>query len=234
MRDGPLALVAEVARALGDLRGRIVFIGGAIAPLLQIDRAFAAPRPTSDVDAIVVTANYSDFEALRSELRSRGFREIQNTRHAHKWTTPGAGRIEFDVVPAGTHLGASGNPWDTVAVETAVETTLEEGLTIRHASAPGFLGLKFAAFHDRGLEDPFGSSDLEDVFALLASRATLPEECARSREDLRSHLADEARKLITRGDYEDLQAGHLSNVYRARTVEVIADVQERLRQIAEL
>jgi hypothetical protein len=42
---GPsLDRVAIVARALGDLAGEVVFIGGAIAPLLQIDPPFREAR----------------------------------------------------------------------------------------------------------------------------------------------------------------------------------------------
>jgi predicted nucleotidyltransferase len=100
--EGPLELLSLVATALGDLRERVVFIGGATAPLLQTDRPFAAPRPTRDVDAIIVTASYSDFQRIAEELRARGFREMQAARHAHKWVTPGMHEIEFDLVPVGT------------------------------------------------------------------------------------------------------------------------------------
>lgn len=234
MSEGGLALLARVATALGDLRDRVVFIGGAVAPLLQVDRPFAAPRPTGDVDAIILTANYSDFDRIREELRTRGFTEKQSARHAHKWVTPGPIPIEFDLVPAGSYLGSSGNPWDTAAVETAVETELRPGLVVLHASAPGFLALKLAAFHDRGKEDPHSSSDLEDIFALLASRPDLPDECGEARTDLRKYVAAEARNLLGRQDYADLQAGHLSNVYRARTAAIIPMVKGSLQRIAAL
>lgn len=229
----PVSLLAVVASALGDLRSRVVFIGGAAAPLLHVDPPFAAPRPTTDVDAIVVTASYAEFNRVASELRSRGFREVQ-AAHAHKWVTPGAPAVEFDLVPAGHHLGASGNPWDIVAVETAVETTLEGGVTIRHVSAPGFLALKFGAFNDRGQQEAYYSSDLEDIFAVVAARPGLLEECAGSREDLKGFVAAEAQKLISREDFEDLQAGHLANVYRARAAAVIPMVEASLRRIASL
>lgn len=64
MRDPSLALLAQAAHALGDLRERVVFIGGSVAPILQTDPPFDRARPTKDVDAIASTASYGDFAAL--------------------------------------------------------------------------------------------------------------------------------------------------------------------------
>jgi hypothetical protein len=136
MPDPAVALLAGVARSLGDLRERVVFIGGAVAPLLQTDPPFSRARPTTDVDAIAVTVSYSDFGHFQDELRSRGFRENQWARHAHQWLAPGDPPTRFDLVPAGNHLGASGNPFDTAALDTAERLEIEPGVVIRHASAP--------------------------------------------------------------------------------------------------
>lgn len=72
------AVLADVARALGSLLDRVVFIGGAIAPLLQLDRPFGAPRPTRDLNAIIASVSYAQFERVREELRRLGFREDMN------------------------------------------------------------------------------------------------------------------------------------------------------------
>lgn len=225
-------LLAEVARALGDLVDRVVFIGGAVAPLLQIGRAFAAPRPTGDVDAIAVTASYSDFEALCQRLRQRGFRETMDSRHAHRWTTPGSLHVPLDLVPIGVRLGASGNPWDEAVLRTAVIAEIEPGLTIRHASAPAFLALKLAAFGDRGREDPFASDDLEDILALVASRPQIVEEVLRSPDAIRLFVWERMIELLTLVEYEDLLAAHLGNVARASAAIVIPETDSRLREMA--
>jgi predicted nucleotidyltransferase len=185
MPDATMAPVREVARALVGLLERIVFIGGAIAPLLQVDRPFRAPRPTGDVDAIAATTSYSDFGEFSEALAARGFRQGTNSRHLHRWIAPGPLRVPFDLVPVGEHTGASGNPWEMAAVESAVETELEPGLSIWHASAPAFLALKFAAFRDRGLDDPLLSTDLEDIMALIASRPEIAMEVFAAPEPVR-------------------------------------------------
>jgi hypothetical protein len=226
--------IARIAEALGEeLRTRVVFIGGAIAPLLQTDSPFEGPRPTKDVDAIVVTVSYSDFEAFSEGLRGRGFRQDEAAAHAHSWLAPGDNRLQFDVVPAGNHLGASGNIWDEVAIRTAVDLEIRPGLWIRHASAPGFIALKLGAFRDRGAEDPFGSHDLEDILALVASRPGIVTEVSESEASLRDFVADGMRAFFEREEIRDLISAHLGNVLpRRRSAAVSADVYARLEMMA--
>ena len=134
--------LTSVARLLGPLNANLVFIGGAIAPILQTDPPFASARVTKDVDGVAATGTLSGHAQLQSALRERNFREATTERHAHRWICPDGSL--FDLVPAGDHLGASGQVWDQVAIDTAIECQLEEGLTVRHASAPAFLALKWA------------------------------------------------------------------------------------------
>jgi predicted nucleotidyltransferase len=234
MPDESLALVAAVARALGELRERVVFIGGAIAPLLQQEPPYPVSRPTDDVDAIAVTTSYADFDRLQERLRSKQFKEMPDAEHAHRWSAPDAEGTKFDLVPVGQHLGASGNPWDEAALASAVETEIEPGLVIRHVSAPGFLALKFAAFQDRGSDDPYTSHDLEDIFALIASRPGIVAEIASAPPEIRAFLIEWVRRLTARDDLDDLLPAHLGNVARTRAATVILATRDRLNAIASL
>ncbi|MEO7359196.1 MAG: hypothetical protein ABI120_02625, partial [Gemmatimonadaceae bacterium] len=118
-----LDALRRVAIALGAECERVVFIGGAIAPLLHTLAVLPAVRPTKDVDAIVATASYADFGRLEDSLRRAGFREPDRTSpnvqlfHAHKWVSPTGD--ELDLVPAGDDLGATGSRWDAYAVVSA-------------------------------------------------------------------------------------------------------------------
>jgi predicted nucleotidyltransferase len=202
-----LVLVAE---AVGDLRERIVFIGGALAPLLHSDPPFRGARITSDVDAIIATVSYVDAQRVQDEMVRLGFRhDLADPRHLHRWV--GAVGVPFDLVPAGEHLGAASGPTDRLAVETAARTTLTTGLTIRHASAPGFLALKWAAYQDRGRKDPLYSDDLLDILALLASRPTLVAEVAAVPLELRTYVAEQSKAFFADPNADDLLAAHLNN-----------------------
>lgn len=79
----------RVAQALGDLNDVVVFIGGAISPLLQTEPPFDEPRPTKDVDGVIASTRYSEIEPLHESLRARGFRQtLGETKHLHRWYSP--------------------------------------------------------------------------------------------------------------------------------------------------
>jgi predicted nucleotidyltransferase len=223
-----LSRVAGIARSLGDLSAEVVFIGGAIVPLLQTHPVIPVVRATSDVDAVVASTGYARFEAVQKKLESRGFkRDLVDPKHVHRWRAPDG--TPFDLVPAGAHLGGTANELDNLAIGTAVEAELEAGLIIRHASAPAFLGLKWAAFWDRGAQDPFSSHDLEDMLALVVSRDTLVTELADVPQELRDHVQHGFRWLIESEDYDDLVAAHLGNAQQFRKVAEL--LGERIRAL---
>jgi len=227
---GPsLDRVATVAAELGELAAQVVFIGGAIAPLLQTYPPFPRARVTSDVDGVIASTSYVDYERLRLALTERGFRQGSDTKHVHRWVAPSG--IPFDLVPAGSHLAGSGNPWDAIAIETAVRLEIGNGITIRHVSAPAFLAQKWAAHHDRGRDDPLASHDLEDILALLASRPAIAKEVAAAPPALREYVGQQARAFLDSRDAEDLLAAHLNNAQDP--VATIAAVRALLRRLAQ-
>jgi predicted nucleotidyltransferase len=228
-RGPALDRVAAVAVELGDFVAQVVFIGGSIAPLLQTDPPFPEARVTTDVDGVAATSTYSDAHRLSEELVRRGFRQaIEDAAHIHRWIGPSG--IPFDLVPAGEHWSGSGNPWDVIAIETAVEIRLTDDVTIRHVSAPAFLAQKFAAHCDRGAKDPLGSHDLEDILALLASRAHIADEVAAAPEILRAYVSEQTKTLLENPNVEDLLAAHLNNAQDP--VQAIAAVRGLLERLA--
>jgi hypothetical protein len=141
----------------------------------------------------------------------------------------GAAGVPFDLVPVGEHLGAASGPTDRLAAETSASTTLTTGLTIRHASAPGFLALKWAAYQDRGRKDPLYSDDLLDILALLASRPTLVAEVAAVPLELRTYVAEQSKAFFAAPNADDLLAAHLNNAQDpTQTTAAVRAMLERL------
>jgi hypothetical protein len=65
----PRDLLIAAARRLGQLRDRVVFVGGATTELLITDPAAAESRTTTDVDVIVEVSSHADYVGpLRNEL----------------------------------------------------------------------------------------------------------------------------------------------------------------------
>ena len=90
----PAPLLA-VARALGELREEVVFVGGMIRPLLVTDPAAGAPRPTDDVD-LILDADRVGYYAFGKKLRARGFREVTDQGVLCRWRVDG---LTVDVMP---------------------------------------------------------------------------------------------------------------------------------------
>lgn len=190
----PLNRVASVANALGeDLRAAVVFIGGAILPLLEAEgNLLGSARPTKDVDGVVATTSYTQKTRIEDALRERKFRNQMNASHMDRWLTPD-GAI-FDLVACGTHLGGNASKHDMFAIETA--ETIDLPPLIRHASAVGYLVLKCGAFRDRGTKMPLESKDLSDIVTLVATRPSIVDEVHSAPELIRDFLRTQVRAIL--------------------------------------
>jgi hypothetical protein len=232
----------RIASQLGPLTERVVFIGGAVAPLLQTDAVLPRVRPTHDVDAVIATSSYAELGSLREALSARGFSEaplppeLDAPLHMHRWIAPEGGG-PFDLVPIGAHAGGTGGVPDTYAVASAVSVDLREGDTatpciVQHVSAVAFLMLKWAAHRDRGQHAPFESHDLEDIIAVVASRASVVEECRAAPMPVREYLAERCREFLADADTaEELIAANLP-LPPTSVVQVRTEVLKRLQNLA--
>jgi predicted nucleotidyltransferase len=196
-------------RELGPLADSVVFVGGAIAPLLHTESPLPAPRATKDVDGVVASHRYADSERLHRALRKQGFRHVTAAgAHVHRWVAP-SGEL-LDLLPVGDHSGGTGNTWDAAAIASAISVTID-GVTFRHAAAPAFIAMKLEAFKDRGEGDARASHDIEDVVALIASRPTIVTEVRAADPEVRARVREFALKLIESGVAEEIIAAHLNN-----------------------
>jgi predicted nucleotidyltransferase len=222
----PLALVAS---ALGQWRGSVVFIGAAVAPLLQTSTPFPRIRPTRDVDAISAAVSYTDASELETAISRLGFRRDPTYHgHAYRWISPED--IAFDLVPGGKFFSATGNKWDQMAVDRSEQTVLPNGIEVRHACAPFLLILKCAAHCDRGQGNPQASADLEDLLGVLASRPTVVDELSTLPSEAREYLRAAAHTILAHPDCDELLEAHL--IHAVPRAQVVEGVRRALHAIA--
>lgn len=226
MADPNLALLVGMAQAMGPLCDRVVFVGGCATGLLLSDAALMNVRATEDVDAIVEVASLARYHALADELMQRGFKQtMADNTPPFRWFWQS---MQLDLVPLDEKVLGFANRWYRAGFEAAVQTQLEPGLTLRHLSAPYFLGTKFEAFNDRGKNDVYASHDLEDILTVIEGRAELAEEVAASPVDLRNHVAACVAKLLDNPDFDNALGGLLSQPNREPLV------RARLQQFTTL
>ncbi len=244
---GPHTLALEplrrIAVALGPLCDQLTFIGGAIAPLLLQQPAINAIRATVDVDAVTRSASYHELARQHRALHAAGFREATNIErartgvaHAHRWIAPSGDAL--DLVPIGDHPAGITARWDHYVVTSAEQCDLRLAeqsapIVIRYASAPAFLALKWAAYHDRGHDDPLMSHDIEDIVAVLASHRDARAFTERVPTDVRNYLAACAQALLALPDPDEIVHAHL-RVFGNDAHSVVQRVQNQLRTLATI
>ena len=224
-----LAMVRHVAERLGDLRERVVFLGGAATTLLITDQAAPDVRPTLDVDVIVEIGSGPDYNRLGESLREIGFTEdASEGAPLCRWLIDG---IRVDIMPTDERILGFSNRWYLSALRHAVHTEIGSGVTIRIVTAPFFLATKLEAFFGRGRDDFLASHDLEDIIAVLDGRKEIAEEVKSVPEEVREFLAGNFDALLQNREFLDALPGHLPPDVASQKRAMV--VLNRIREIAK-
>jgi predicted nucleotidyltransferase len=217
-----------VVRRLGDLRDRVVFVGGMVRGLLVTDAGAAPERPTDDVDLIVELASTAAYHRLAVKLRALGFRE-DSTPGAPicRWIVEG---VTVDVMPTKGGVLGFRNRWYGEAITHAIEVQAE-GERFRIVDAPHFCATKLDAYADRGAGDLY-HHDLEDVIAVVDGRAELHTELTATDATVRKYVAEELQRLLDTPAFLEALPGHLpgDTASQAR----LPLVRDRLKALASL
>jgi predicted nucleotidyltransferase len=224
-RDPNVALVELVAKALGNLNERLVFVGGCATGLLVTDRGRPPVRATRDVDLIAEIASHAEYYELSGELRAVGFREEQGDVIC-RWRLD---QVIVDVMPTDERILGFSNRWYVRAIEKAFLCRLPSSTEIRLISAPLLIATKIEAFYGRGHGD-FASHDVEDIINVVDGRPELAAEIRESDQDLREYLSKEIDSLLGNTQFLERIPWHISPDTSGEGRDTI--VIERLRAIA--
>ena len=194
-------MIETVARALGDdLLGEVAFVGGCTTGLLITDEfSKEEVRYTDDVDLIINVIGYSQWEAFKTRLREKGFRESMEDDVICRMRL---GELKVDFMPDDEDILGFSNRWYAAALEAAQNYSLTDELKIRLLTPPFFVATKLEAYLGRGNDDPLGSHDLEDILNLVDGREELVAEIEDAEEDVRDYIAEQVGALMAHGDFE--------------------------------
>ena len=229
MADPNIELLTGIADALGELRKRLVFVGGCATALLITDPAAARVRATEDVDAIVAIASPAEYLRLGGDLRAKGFAQtLADGAPPYRWTYGG---MKLDVMPVKEDVLGFSNRWYESAMRSATPVALREGLSIRLITAPCFVATKLDAFRERGKGDYLASHDLEDVLSVVDGRPELVEEFRQADRELRNYVASVFVNLLADEGFLNAFPGL---VIEGSPADRSPIVLERLRAIAQM
>lgn len=195
-----------MAKSLGDLKDKVVTVGGSVVELLLTDPGSPIVRPTQDVDVIIEIATRLEYYKLEEQLRLLGFHQRSDERVICRWF---GHEIILDVMPDDPNILGFSNTWYRSAMHSAKSVSLPSGTAIQIIDGPHFLATKLEAFLSRGGGDIFSSYDFEDIVILVNGRAELADEIHDAPPNLRAFVAEATRNLLVRPNFLEAIEGAL-------------------------
>jgi predicted nucleotidyltransferase len=217
-----------VARALGVLREKLVFVGGCVTGILITDTARPPVRATQDVDLIAEIASKAEYYGITADLKRLGFQEDLGEVIC-RWRF---GNLKVDVMPSREGILNFTNQWYADAIEASIIAELPDKTPIRLITAPYFIATKLEAFYDRGKGD-YMSHDIEDILNVIDGRKEIIQDVAEIKESaVAAYLRSEVEDLIS----DPLFLQSLPSHFQPTAVEQqrVPLLLARLREIAGL
>ena len=199
-----IGVVAEVAQALKELKGQMIFVGGAVVSLYADDPAADEIRPTSDIDMTVNLLNYKDWAKIQKRLFELGFNPdpLGHSICSYKYKD-----IPIDIMLADDSSLGTSNRWYNIGLERKTKV-LAQNQEIFIFSAPVFIATKFEAFRSRG-GDYRTSHDFEDIIYILDNRTTIVSEINVEQKEVNNFLKSEFNKILQSSYAEEILSSHL-------------------------
>lgn len=218
-----IAVVAEVAEALKDVKDQMVFVGGAVVSLYTDDPAADEIRPTQDIDMALNIVNLSHWEKVQEQLAALGFHPdpFGHAICSYKYKD-----IPVDIISTGEGPIGSTNRWFKIGFDNLWMAKAKEQ-ELKILSAPCFLATKFEAFNDRG-SDYRSSHDMEDIIYVLDNRMGIVEEIKKDDPRIANFIKEQLQKNISKGMMQEVLIAHIHPLMLEERLPI---VEEKIKQI---
>lgn len=209
----------KVANALGELNNDVVFVGGAMVAMYIDDKAAEDIRPTKDLDLAFQITTASKLEELRQKLIQKGFRQTHEDNLICRFRFDD---LLIDVKSTQAVGWAPSNRWFMPGFAKAQRYVLEE-MKIRLLPLPYFLASKMEAFFDRGIDDLYGSHDLEDILYVFNYTTDLAGQVIAADRDVANYLKACVVRIMDDENIVSVIPAHLFYETADERLEIILD-----------
>ncbi len=218
--------VAQVAKALREIKETMVFVGGAVISLYTDDPAANEIRPTKDIDLTVHIVNLSHWEKVQEELAQIGFHPdpFGNSICSYLYKDIAIDIMTMDDGPLGPT-----NRWFRVGFQNLWSMQANDQ-SVHVLSAPCFLATKFEAFNSRG-KDYRSSHDIEDIIYILDNRLNIVQEIDTVDSTIKKFLQEQLRVMSNKGILTEVL---LANIHPLVLEERLPIVETKISQILKL
>jgi hypothetical protein len=202
-----LEMLAQIAKGLGPLKDKVVFVGGSTVSLYLTDPGAATVRPTEDVDCVIQVLTRGQYYKLEQELERLGFRHVtEKDAPICRWSYRG---LTADIMPTEGSVLNFKNSWYPDGHEHAITVKLPGGEQVRIFSRPYFLASKIEAFADRGHGDFLTSPDMEDIITVLDGSETVAEEISAAPAKVKKYLTGKFSEFLRDERFTESLEGNL-------------------------
>jgi len=199
-----IGVVAEVAKALAELKNQMVFVGGAVVSLYADDPAADEIRPTADIDMTINLMNFSNWAKMQERLAELNF---YPDPFGHAICSYKYKDIPVDIMPAEEGPLGPSNKWYKVGFNDLWKITVKDE-EIQILSAPVYLATKFEAYNNRG-GDYRTSHDFEDIIYVLDNRIHIVPEIENAHKEIKEFLKIEINKILSSKFLEEILSSHI-------------------------
>lgn len=206
-----IEMVQTVARGLGSLLDKLVFVGGAITSIYIEDNAARTIRPTEDVDCVIRIAKRSEYTALEEKLREMGFNHCtEESSPICRWIYNG---VKVDIMPNDPEILGFANRWYDEGLKNTVQIILPDGQRIFILTLPLYIATKIEAFHGRKERDFRLSHDIEDIITVLDGQVDFRKFDEASSE-VKKYLKAQFNKFLADRVFIESVSGHMEFGYQ--------------------
>jgi hypothetical protein len=216
--------IKAVYNLLGDLKDKVVFVGGATVSLYA-QREAAEIRETKDIDILVEIASRWEYVAIEEKLRNIGFVNDASAAFLGRYIIDG---LIVDLMPTDEEILGFSNKWYSAGFQTAIDYTIDEQHTVKIFEPAHFIGSKIEAFKNRGKGDGRMSSDFEDIVFILDNRPSVWQEMEDAPASLRDYLKKEFKRLSENPNIEEWVGSHSSFYSPPSAYLIIQDLKKYL------
>jgi hypothetical protein len=189
-----LELLRRVATRIGKLRDHVMFLGGAVLPLLVPEPLAADIRVAKDIDLMVHAETKADLWAFEDQLWDSGLKRV-TTSAASKWRVED---LHVDVLTTEPDTVDFINHWGREAVREKQTRDIGGGLVINVIRSTHYLATKIDAFYRRGYGNHQASTDIYDILLMLRGCPDLDTDFRRHTSPaLQAHLATELSAIAS-------------------------------------
>ena len=220
-----IAVVAEIAEALKDIKQDMVFVGGAIISLYTDDPAADEIRPTQDVDMTINILNLGHWEEVQKKLSELGF---QPDPFGHAICSYKYNDIPVDIMATEDGPLGPSNRWYKVGFKNLWNVKVKDQ-EIKILSAPCYLATKFEAFKNRG-NDYRTSHDIEDIIYVIDNRIDIVSEITEGEPSILLFIREQLQIIINKGILKEVIVSH---IHPLMFDERIVIVEEKIEQIMQ-